>query len=74
MNQTSIVEYFSAHERYKCGYCKNEDTCYSFGNKDFTYLSFNLLLNCENIQHKSYLRYVDNYDTRFLIITYGYCH
>lgn len=31
MSQTSIVEYFSAHEKYKCGYCKNEDTCYSFG-------------------------------------------
>lgn len=48
MSQTSIVEYFSAHERYKCGYCKNEDTCYSFGNKK-VYLFFNLLLNCDNI-------------------------
>ncbi|KAL3881818.1 hypothetical protein ACJMK2_028210 [Sinanodonta woodiana] len=27
----SIVEYFSEHERYRCGYCGNTDTNYSHG-------------------------------------------
>ena len=27
----SIVEYFSEHSGYKCGYCGNEDSNYSHG-------------------------------------------
>jgi len=27
----SIVEYFSGHEGYKCGYCKSTTTNYSHG-------------------------------------------
>jgi hypothetical protein len=27
----SVVEYFSEHEGYRCGYCKSEDTNYSHG-------------------------------------------
>ncbi|GFR11103.1 arginyl-tRNA--protein transferase 1 [Trichonephila clavata] len=27
----SIVEYFSGHEGYRCGYCSSPDTCYSHG-------------------------------------------
>lgn len=31
MNESSIVEYFSVHEGYKCGYCKSENSSYSHG-------------------------------------------
>ncbi|XP_054708156.1 arginyl-tRNA--protein transferase 1-like [Uloborus diversus] len=31
MTDRSIVEYFSGHEGYRCGYCKSENTCYSHG-------------------------------------------
>ncbi|XP_068617683.1 arginyl-tRNA--protein transferase 1 [Battus philenor] len=31
MMSLSIVEYYAEQERYKCGYCKKPDTCYSHG-------------------------------------------
>lgn len=31
MSEISIVDYFSSHDGYKCGYCKSENTCYSHG-------------------------------------------
>ncbi|XP_035219051.1 arginyl-tRNA--protein transferase 1-like isoform X2 [Stegodyphus dumicola] len=31
MTDSSIVEYFSGNEGYRCGYCKSDNTCYSHG-------------------------------------------
>lgn len=49
----SIVEYYAEHERYKCGYCKIPNKCYSHGS---TFIF--IVLVCIEILYVKLLNYI----------------